>query len=105
MRTWRKRPRKSQWIIGLKNGPHSECETQRKAAIQAVRDERYDEAITGFAELEEFCRQVGDKVGEQGYKELREECEDMPEDAEKRVTDFIKDLIERGYAGYEVQEA
>ncbi len=37
--------------------------------------------------------------------ELREDCEDMPEDAEKRVTDFIKDLIERGYAGYEVQKA
>jgi SynChlorMet cassette protein ScmD len=37
--------------------------------------------------------------------ELREDCEDMPEDAEKRVTDFIKDLVERGYAGYEVQKA
>ncbi len=37
--------------------------------------------------------------------ELREDCKDMPEDAEKRVTDFIKDLIERGYAGYEIQKA
>lgn len=36
--------------------------------------------------------------------ELRENCEDMPEDAEKGVTDFIKDLVERGYAGYEVQK-
>ena len=36
--------------------------------------------------------------------ELRENCEDMPEDAEERVTDFIKDLIERGYAGYEFQK-
>ena len=37
--------------------------------------------------------------------ELKEDCEDMPDDAEKRVTDFIEDLIERGYAGYEVQKA
>ena len=34
-------------------------------------------------------------------KELHENCEDMPEDAEDRVRDFIQDLIERGYAGYE----
>ena len=34
--------------------------------------------------------------------ELRENCDDMPDDAEGRIRDFIKDLIERGYAGYEM---
>ena len=56
----------------------------------------------------------GDRIGEmtvdQGifylpYPHIYEFCEDMPDDAEKRVMDFIKDLIERGYAGYEVQKA
>ena len=58
---------------------------EKNTAASEECDERYDEAITGFAELEEFCRQVGDKVGEQGYKELREECERRKEkrDAEK----------------------
>lgn len=36
--------------------------------------------------------------------ELIENCEDMPEDAEDRVGSFIKDLLERGYAGYETEE-
>ena len=35
--------------------------------------------------------------------ELNENCDDMPEDAEKLVETFIKDLVERGFAGYEAQ--
>ncbi len=34
-------------------------------------------------------------------KELREDCEDMPENAEQEVNEFIQELIEKGYAGYE----
>ena len=33
--------------------------------------------------------------------ELRENCDDMPEDAEELVETFVKDLVERGFAGYE----
>ena len=36
--------------------------------------------------------------------ELRENCEGMPEDAKDRVSNFINDLVERGYAGYEIQK-
>lgn len=36
--------------------------------------------------------------------ELRENCEDVPDDADERVKAFVDDLIERGYAGYEVQK-
>jgi SynChlorMet cassette protein ScmD len=35
-------------------------------------------------------------------KELIEECEDIPEDAATHVTEFIEDLVNRGFAGYEV---
>ena len=34
-------------------------------------------------------------------KELRENCEDAPENAEKEVNDFIQELIKKGYVGYE----
>ncbi len=37
--------------------------------------------------------------------EVRENCEDIPDDAEERIKAFIDDLIERGYAGYEIQKA
>jgi len=33
--------------------------------------------------------------------ELRENCDDMPDDAENLVETFVKDLVERGFAGYE----
>ena len=33
--------------------------------------------------------------------ELRKNCDEMPEDAEKLVETFVKDLVERGFAGYE----
>ncbi len=34
-------------------------------------------------------------------KKLSEECEDVPDDAKKHVKDFIKELVEKGYVGYE----
>ena len=34
-------------------------------------------------------------------RELRVECRDAPEDAEKHVAGFISQLVGRGYAGYE----
>ena len=36
-------------------------------------------------------------------KELRAECKNAPEDAEKFVRAFMDDLVKRGLAGYEVQ--
>jgi SynChlorMet cassette protein ScmD len=35
--------------------------------------------------------------------ELKEKCEDAPEDADERVEKFINSLIENGLAGYEVK--
>ena len=32
-------------------------------------------------------------------KELGETCEDVPENAEQEIKDFIKELVEKGYAG------
>ena len=34
--------------------------------------------------------------------ELLDECEDVPENAEREIHDFIEELVEKGYAGYEV---
>jgi SynChlorMet cassette protein ScmD len=34
-------------------------------------------------------------------KELCENCEDAPENAGQQVNDFIKELVEKGYVGYE----
>ena len=36
-------------------------------------------------------------------KDLRESCDDMPENAEQEVKDFVEGLVEKGYAGYEVK--
>jgi SynChlorMet cassette protein ScmD len=33
---------------------------------------------------------------------LRESCRDMPDNAEKEVKSFIGELLEKGYAGYEI---
>ena len=33
---------------------------------------------------------------------LRGECENVPEDAENEIKDFIQELIEQGLAGFEV---
>lgn len=35
--------------------------------------------------------------------ELRESCEDVPDTAEQETTAFVKGLVEKGYAGYEVK--
>jgi len=37
--------------------------------------------------------------------ELRENCEGIPDDAAELVNIFIQDLIDKGLASYEVQEA
>ena len=37
--------------------------------------------------------------------ELRENCEDVPEEAKDHVTELINDLVERGLAGYETGKA
>ncbi len=36
--------------------------------------------------------------------ELRENCDNMSEDAEERVKAFIEDLLEQGLVGYEFQK-
>jgi SynChlorMet cassette protein ScmD len=36
-------------------------------------------------------------------KELREESDDVPETAGQDIEEFIEELVEKGYAGYEVQ--
>jgi SynChlorMet cassette protein ScmD len=35
-------------------------------------------------------------------RELLEECEDAPENAEQEINEFIEELKEKGYVGYEV---
>ena len=35
--------------------------------------------------------------------ELRDNCNNVPEDAESLVGEFIQDLVKRGLAGYEIQ--
>ena len=35
-------------------------------------------------------------------EELREACEDSPENAEQEIKDFIEELAGKGYAGHEV---
>ena len=37
-------------------------------------------------------------------RKIQENCENVPEDAEDHLKDFIKDLVERGFVGYEAQE-
>ncbi len=36
--------------------------------------------------------------------ELRENCEDVPDDAEASVKSFVEELLEKGLAGYEFQK-
>jgi SynChlorMet cassette protein ScmD len=38
-------------------------------------------------------------------KKLQENCEDVPENAEQEIEDFVEMLVEKGYAGYEVKPA
>jgi SynChlorMet cassette protein ScmD len=35
-------------------------------------------------------------------RELREDCDNVPDDAGEHIDEFIQDLVRRGYAGYEV---
>lgn len=35
-------------------------------------------------------------------KELHTECDNVPDDAGPHITEFIEDLVRRGFAGYEV---
>lgn len=37
-------------------------------------------------------------------KELRQNCEDLPQEAEVHLKDFIQSLVEQGLAGYETQK-
>lgn len=37
-------------------------------------------------------------------KELRQNCEEMPREAEVHLKDFIQSLVEQGLAGYESQK-
>ena len=37
-------------------------------------------------------------------KDLQENCEDVPEEAEGDLQEFIEDLVQRGLAGYEIQK-
>jgi len=38
-------------------------------------------------------------------KELRQNCDGVPEDALSHIDNFIQDLLKRGLAGYELKEA
>ena len=35
-------------------------------------------------------------------KKVYEHCEEVPSDAREHISEFIHDLVERGYAGYEL---
>lgn len=45
----------------------------------------------------------GKHTTEDILKELCEESDDVPENAGQDIEDFMKELVEKGYAGYEVQ--
>jgi len=36
-------------------------------------------------------------------KKLLDTCEDVPENAEQEIKDFIEELVGKGYAGYEIE--
>lgn len=36
---------------------------------------------------------------------IQEQCENVPEEAPAHLDEFISDLVERGFAGYEVAQA
>lgn len=46
----------------------------------------------------------GSNTMEEILKKLRERCENLPKEVEEHVRDFIKSLVERGLAGYEVKK-
>jgi SynChlorMet cassette protein ScmD len=36
-------------------------------------------------------------------RELKEDCDNVPEDVEFHVEEFVQDLVRRGFAGYEME--
>ena len=46
----------------------------------------------------------GKRTIENIVEELNKNCEDVPKDVENHVQDFIKQLLDEGMAGFEVQE-
>ena len=45
----------------------------------------------------------GKHTAEEIVAELRESCEDVPDDADAHLREFVGELVERGLAGYEVK--
>lgn len=45
----------------------------------------------------------GQHTNERIVEELRGVCDDVPDEAPEHVKEFVDDLVERGFAGYEVQ--
>jgi SynChlorMet cassette protein ScmD len=43
----------------------------------------------------------GKHTSEDILKEIHKNCDDVPEDAEKHLRDFLQDLVERGFVGFE----
>jgi SynChlorMet cassette protein ScmD len=37
-------------------------------------------------------------------QELKEDCENVPDNAAEHITEFVRDLVLRGFAGYELGE-
>jgi hypothetical protein len=74
MPTWRKRPRKPKWIVALKRGVYEENSELRTQAIRAANNGELQRAAALFEKLEQFCRQVGDVVGCNSYRNLKNEC-------------------------------
>jgi SynChlorMet cassette protein ScmD len=46
----------------------------------------------------------GKNTPEDIMKEIHKNCDDVPEDADKHLRDFLQDLVERGFVGYETQK-
>ncbi|HDH13538.1 MAG TPA: SynChlorMet cassette protein ScmD [Nitrospirae bacterium] len=46
----------------------------------------------------------GSHTMEDIFEKLRESCENIPDEAEDDLKDFIRSLTERGLAGYEVKK-
>lgn len=47
----------------------------------------------------------GDRTSQDILKELHENCEGVPDEAEDHLNKFIRGLVEQGLAGYEIQKA
>jgi SynChlorMet cassette protein ScmD len=38
-------------------------------------------------------------------KDLKASCDDVPADAEEHIKEFVQDIVEKGYAGFELKSA